>query len=225
MNDQHTRPAGGASFLWEPIGTRRMMAPELFDNEKREIARAAHDFSEREILPRIAEIESKKAGLIPELLRKAGDLGLLMVDIPVEYGGLGLSKTTSMLVAEQFSHVGSFAVSLGAHTGIGTMPILYFGTPEQKERYLPDLATGKRLAAYALTEASSGSDALAAKTRATLSPDGKHYLLNGTKQFITNAGFADVFTVFARVEAAAPAAGERPYGGFSAFIVDRTSLG
>ena len=106
-----------------------------------------------------------------------------------------------MLVAEQFSNVGSFAVSLGAHTGIGTMPILYFGTDEQKARYLPDLATGKRLAAYALTEASSGSDALAAKTRAVLTPDGKHYLLNGTKQFITNAGFADVFTVFARVEA------------------------
>jgi alkylation response protein AidB-like acyl-CoA dehydrogenase len=130
-----------------------------------------------------------------------------------------------MLVAEQFSNVGSFAVSLGAHTGIGTMPILYFGTEEQKSRYLPDLATGKRLAAYALTEASAGSDALAAKTRAVLTPDGKHYLLNGTKQFITNAGFADVFTVFARVEAGAPAAGERAFAGFSAFIVDRVTPG
>jgi alkylation response protein AidB-like acyl-CoA dehydrogenase len=138
-----------------------------------------------------------------------------MVDVPTEYGGLGLDKTTSMLIAEEFSVVGSFAVSLGAHTGIGTMPILYFGTPAQKASYLPDLATGKRLAAYALTESSSGSDALAAKTRADLMPDGKHYILNGTKQFITNAGFADVFTVFAKV------------GGsqFSAFIVDRTSPG
>jgi alkylation response protein AidB-like acyl-CoA dehydrogenase len=225
MNDNHSRPAGGASFLWEPVGARQVMAPERFDEEHRQIARAAHEFSEREILPRIAEIESKKAGLIPELLRKAGELGLLMVDIPVDYGGLGLSKTTSMLVAEQFSHVGSFAVSLGAHTGIGTMPILYFGTPDQKSRYLPDLAIGKRLAAYALTEASSGSDALAAKTRATLTPDGKDYLLNGTKQFITNAGFADVFTVFARVDSGPAGVGERAFSGFSAFIVDRVTPG
>jgi len=138
-----------------------------------------------------------------------------MVDIPTEYGGLGLDKTTSMLIAEEFSVVGSFAVSLGAHTGIGTMPILYFGTRSQKERYLPDLATGRRLAAYALTESTSGSDALAAKTRADLAPDGSHYLLNGTKQFITNAGFADLFTVFAQV------GGDK----FSAFIVERTSPG
>jgi alkylation response protein AidB-like acyl-CoA dehydrogenase len=191
------------------------MTPDLFSEEQREIARAARRFATAEIVPRIAQIESKKSGLVPELLRKAGELGLLMVDIPTDYGGLGLDKTTSMLIAEEFSVVGSFAVSLGAHTGIGTMPILYFGTPEQKAAYLPDLATGRRLAAYALTEASSGSDALAAKTRADPSSDGSYYLLNGTKQFITNAGFADVFTVFAQV------------GGnkFSAFIVDRTSPG
>src|SRR5580704_17231641 len=191
----------GASFLWESAAQSplKIMAPELFSEEQREIARAARRFSADEILPRIAEIESKKSGLVPDLLRKAGDLGLLMVDIPAEYGGRGLDKTTSMLIAEQFSVVGSFAVSLGSLTGIGTMPILYFGTPEQKARYLPDLATGKRLAAYALTESSSGSDALAAKTRADRSPDGQSYLLNGTKQFITNAGFADVFTVFAQV--------------------------
>jgi alkylation response protein AidB-like acyl-CoA dehydrogenase len=205
----------GASFLWEPGGTRKIMAPELFSEEQREIARAARRFSVDEILPKVAQIESKKSGLVPELLRKAGELGLLMVDIPTEYGGLGLDKTTSMLIAEQFSVVGSFAVSLGAHTGIGTMPILYFGTSAQKAKYLPDLATGKKLAAYALTESSSGSDALAAKTRADRSSDGSHYVLNGTKQFITNAGFADVFTVFAQV------GGDR----FSAFIVDRTSPG
>ena len=205
----------GASFLWEPTGVRPVMAPEAFSEDQQEIARSARKFSETEILPRVAQIESKKSGLVPELLRKAGELGLLMVDIPPEYGGLGLDKTTSMLIAEEFSALGSFAVSLGAHTGIGTMPILYFGTDEQKQRYLPDLATGKRLAAYALTESSSGSDALSAKSRADLSADGSHYLLNGTKQFITNAAFADVFTVFAQV------------GGnkFSAFIVDRTSPG
>jgi alkylation response protein AidB-like acyl-CoA dehydrogenase len=207
----------GASFLWESAAEspRRIMAPEFFSEEQREIARQARRFSDDEIVPRIAQIESKKSGLVPELLRKAGEIGLLMVDIPAEYGGLGLDKTTSMLIAEQFSVVGSFAVSLGAHTGIGTMPILYFGTPAQKARYLPDLATGKRLAAYALTESSSGSDALAAKTRADRSPDGSHYVLNGTKQFITNAGFADVFTVFAQV------GGDK----FSAFVVERTSPG
>jgi alkylation response protein AidB-like acyl-CoA dehydrogenase len=205
----------GTGFLWEETGSRRIMAPELFSEDQIEIARSARRFSESEILPRAAQIESKKSGLVPELLRKAGELGLLMVDIPAEYGGLGLEKTTSMLIAEEFSVLGSFAVSLGAHTGIGTMPILYFGTPSQKEKYLPDLATGQRFAAYALTESSSGSDALSAKSRADLTPDGKYYLLNGTKQFITNAAFADVFTVFAQV------------GGnkFSAFIVDRTSPG
>ncbi|HMI89835.1 MAG TPA: acyl-CoA dehydrogenase family protein, partial [Polyangiales bacterium] len=201
--------------MWEPSQGRQIMAPERFDAEQREIARTAREFSDNEIMPRVAAIEAKQPGLIPELLRKAGEIGLLMVDIPPEYGGLGLDKTTSMLIAEQFSRVGSFAVSLGAHTGIGTMPILYFGTPEQKQRYLPDLATGKRLSAYALTESGSGSDALAAKTRAELSADGSHYVLNGTKQFITNAGFADVFTVFAQI------------GGnqFSAFIVDRDTPG
>jgi alkylation response protein AidB-like acyl-CoA dehydrogenase len=207
--------AAGADFLWEPSHGRRIMTPERFSEEQREIARTAREFSDQEIMPRVAAIEAKQAGLIPELLRKAGELGLLMVDIPPEYDGLGLDKTTSMLIAEQFSRVGSFAVSLGAHTGIGTMPILYFGTPEQKARYLPDLATGKRLAAYALTESGSGSDALSAKTHAELDADGTHYVLNGTKQFITNAGFADVFTVFAQI------GGDK----FSAFIVDRDTPG
>src|SRR5580693_3982663 len=211
MTESDSTPSG-ASFLWESSSGLGIQAPELFTEEQREIARAARKFAAGEIMPRIAQIESKKSGLVPELLRKAGELGLLMVDIPAEYGGLGLDKTTSMMIAEEFSVLGSFAVSLGAHTGIGTMPILYFGTPEQKAKYLPDLATGKRLAAYALTESSSGSDALAAKTRADRTPDGQSYLLNGTKQFITNAGFADVFTVFAQV------GGDK----FSAFIVDRT---
>jgi alkylation response protein AidB-like acyl-CoA dehydrogenase len=209
-----TKPTG-SSFLWEKAGTHPIMSPERFTDEQRQLAQSGREFSEKEIMPHMREIESKKAGLVPELLRKAGELGLLMVDVPTEYGGLGLDKTTSMLLAEQFATSGSFSVSLGAHTGIGTMPIIYFGTPAQKAAYLPDLATGKRLAAYALTESSSGSDALAAKTKATLSPDGKHWVLNGTKQFITNAGFADVFTVFAKVD------GDK----FTAFIVDRTTPG
>jgi alkylation response protein AidB-like acyl-CoA dehydrogenase len=208
-------PAQGAAFLWEPTGSRTIMAPERFTEEQREIAEAGRSFFEGEIYPRIREIESKKAGLIPDLLRKAGDLGLLMVDVPTEYGGLGLGKTTSMMLAEQFAPAGSFSVSLGAHTGIGTQPIVYFGTPEQKARYLPDLATGRKLAAYALTEPQSGSDALAARTRAVRSPDGAHWLLSGTKQFITNAGFADVFIVFAKIDGS----------NFSAFIVDRASPG
>jgi len=192
------------------------MAPERFSDEQRQIAQAGRDFSEKEIHPRVAEIDSKGAGgLIAELLRKAGELGLLMVDVPSEYGGLGLPTTTSMLLAEQFSHVGSFSVSLGAHTGIGTMPIVFFGSSEQKQRYLPDLSTGKLLAAYALTEPHSGSDALAARTRAVRSADSTEFILNGTKQFITNAGFADLFTVFAKVD------GEK----FTAFLVERRSAG
>ncbi len=214
MSDEAQLPVGG-SFLWEPTGSRQIMAPERFTDEQHQMAKSGRDFSDREILPRLREIESKKVGLIPELLRKAGELGLLMVEVPTEYGGLGLGETTSMLLAEQFARVASFSVSLGAHTGIGTMPIVYFGSPKQKAAYLPDLATGKRLAAYALTEATSGSDALAAKTRAVLSSDRKHWILNGTKQFITNASFADVFTVFAKVD------GEK----FTAFIVERVSPG
>jgi alkylation response protein AidB-like acyl-CoA dehydrogenase len=207
-------PTGGA-FLWEPTGSRPITTPERFSDEQREMARAGRDFADKEIRPHIKEIESKKAGLIPELLKKAGQLGLLMVDVPEACGGLGLGKTTAMLLAEQFSGVGSFSVSLGAHTGIGTQPIVYFGTDAQKQAYLPELATGKRLSAYALTEAQSGSDALAARTRATRSPDGKSWILNGSKQFITNAGFADVFIVFAKVDGSQ----------FTGFIVDRASPG
>ncbi|HEX4620729.1 MAG TPA: acyl-CoA dehydrogenase family protein, partial [Myxococcaceae bacterium] len=205
----------GAAFLWEPTGSREIVTPERFTEDQRALARSGREFSDKEILPRLKEIESKKAGLMPDLLRRAGELGLLMVDIPTDYEGLGLSKTTSMLLAEQFASVGSFSVSLGAHTGIGTMPIVYFGTDAQKRAYLPDLATGRRIAAYALTETGSGSDALAAKTKAVRSADGKSWILNGTKQFITNAAFADVFTVFAKID------GEK----FSAFIVDRTRPG
>jgi alkylation response protein AidB-like acyl-CoA dehydrogenase len=204
----------GASFLWEPAGARAIMTPERFTDEQRQYAAAAREFADKEIMPRMREIETRKEGVMPLLLRKAGELGLLMPSVPEAWGGLGLDKTTTMFIAEQFAGVGSFSVSLGAHTGIGTLPIVYFGTDEQKRRFLPDLATGARLAAYALTEAHSGSDALAARTRATRAPDGG-YLLTGSKQFITNAAFADVFTVFAKVD------GDK----FTAFLVERTMPG
>src|SRR5688572_30798985 len=174
--------ARGGGFLWETSGSRAVMAPERFSEEQRQFAAAAREFAAKEIIPRLRDIETRKQGVMPLLLRKAGDLGLLSPSVPEEYGGLGLDKTTTMYIAEQFSGVGSFNVSLGAHTGIGTLPIVYFGTEEQKKRFLPDLATGARLAAYALTEAQSGSDALAARTRADRTPDGKAYLLTGTKQ-------------------------------------------
>ncbi len=148
---------------------------------------------------------------MPRLLKRAGDLGLLMIDVPEKEGGLGLAKATSMLVSERAAKVASFSVSWGAHTGIGTLPLVYYGTAEQKARYLPKLATGEMLAAYALTEPGSGSDATAARATAVLSPDGRHYRLNGVKQFITNAGFADLFTVFAKIDGQ----------DFSAFLVER----
>src|SRR5690606_10563360 len=146
-----------------------------------------------------------------ELLKKAGELGLLSADIPEEYGGLGLDKTSSALITEKFSRAGAFSITHGAHVGIGSLPIVFFGNEEQKAKYLPKLATGELIAAYALTESGSGSDALAAKTTAVLNEAGTHYILNGEKQFITNAAFADVFIVYAKVD------GEH----FSTFIVER----
>src|SRR5690606_37340217 len=146
-------------------------------------------FALGKVLPRTAEIESKAPGVLRELLSEAGELGLLMLDVPESYGGLGTDKTTSMLVTEQMVCVPSWAVTMGAHVGIGSLPIVFFGSDEQKRTYLPRLATGELVAAYALTEAGSGSDALAAKTTAV--EDGEHYVLNGVKQWITNAGFAD----------------------------------
>src|SRR5262249_28515779 len=149
----------------------------------------AVDFMLHEVMPRSKDIELKKEGVVPNLLRKAADVGLLSLEIPEQFGGLGLDVATSMLVSEVISRHGSFSVSLGAHTGIGTLPIVYFGNEKQREKYLPRLNSGELLAAYALTEPSSGSDALGAKTKAVLNKDGTHYVLNGAKQWITNAGF------------------------------------
>jgi alkylation response protein AidB-like acyl-CoA dehydrogenase len=206
-------PGGG--FLLEPTGSARILTPEMLNDEQRLMKETAEDFMRREVEPRTAEIEAKKPGLMRQVLQKAGEVGLLGHDIPEEYGGLGGDKTSSSLIFESVSRLGSFAVSYGAHVGIGTMPIVLFGTPEQRRKYLPSLASGERIAAYALTEPGSGSDALAAKTKAVLTPDGKSWKLTGTKQYITNAGFADLFTVFAKVD------GEK----FTGFLVERSAPG
>jgi hypothetical protein len=203
--------ARGGAFLFEPLRSRDIFITGEFTEEQLAYARVAEEFVVKEVLPRLHAIEAKEEGLMPRLLKRAGELGLLMIDIPQQDGGLGLNKATSMLVSENAAKVASFSVSWGAHTGIGTLPLVYYGTPEQKARYLPKLATGEMLAAYALTEPGAGSDATAACTTAVLSPDGRAYILNGVKQFITNAGFADVFTVFAKVD------GEQ----FTAFLVER----
>ncbi len=204
----------GASWLMDPVGSLAQFTGADFTEDDLLYAKTAEEFVRNEVLPRLEDIEAKQEGLMPALLKRAGELGLLMVDIPERYGGLGLRKTTSMLVSERGALCASFSVSWGAHTGIGTLPLVYYGTEAQKQRYLPKLATGEWLAAYALTEPGSGSDALAAKTQAVLQPDGS-YRLTGTKQFITNAGFADLFTVFAKVD------GES----FTAFLVERTAAG
>src|SRR6185436_9292060 len=188
--------APGAGWLVAPVGAYEQFTGADFSETDILYAKTAEDFVRGEVLTRLDAIEEKVEGVMPMLLKRAGELGLLMVDIPEAYGGLGLRKTTSMLVSERGAICASFSVSWGAHTGIGSLPTVYYGTDEQKQRYLPKLATGEWIAAYALTEPQAGSDALNAKTKAILDPDGKHYRLTGTKQFITNAGFADLFTVF-----------------------------
>ena len=206
-------PGGG--FLLEPTGSVTIFTPEMLTGEQRMMQETADDFVIREVLPNAAAIEAKKPGLMRELLQKAGAVGLLGHDIPEEFGGLGGDKTSSSLITEAASRLGSWAVSFGAHVGIGTMPLVLFGTLEQRKKYLPKLATGEMIGAYALTEPGSGSDALAAKTKAVKSADGKSWKLTGSKLFITNAGFADLFTVFAKVD------GEQ----FTAFLIERNAPG
>jgi alkylation response protein AidB-like acyl-CoA dehydrogenase len=201
----------GGNFLFEDRRPDEIFTREDISEEQQMFARVAEEFIQKEVLTRAEQLYSKDWPLTRELLRKAGELDLLRIDIPEQYGGLGLDKVSSAYVGEQISVMPSFGASLGAHTTIGTLPIVYFGTPEQRAKYLPRLATGEWIAAYCLTEPGSGSDALAAKTRATLSPDGKQYILKGQKMWITNGGFADLFIVFAKVD------GER----FTAFIVER----
>lgn len=203
---------GGGWLLETP---ERIYTPEDFDESVKEIARTTRTFVEREVLPLLERMEHGELSLNVPLMRKAGELGLLGIEVPEEYGGLDLPKVISTVVAEELSGSGGFSVTYGAHTSIGTLPLVYFGTEEQKRKYLPKLASGEWIAAYCLTEPGSGSDALSAKTRATLSEDGKYYILNGVKQWISNAGFANLFTVFAKVD------GEH----FTAFLVERDTPG
>ncbi len=205
------KPSGGGAFLDATVTADQVFTREDLSSAQQMFGRIAADFMRTEVLPREKEIYAKDWPLTRELLLKAGELDLLRVDIPEAYGGLGLDKVSSAYVGEQIGIMPSFAGSLGAHTTIGTLPIVYFGNAEQKARYLPRLASGELIGAFALTEPGSGSDALAARTRATLSADGTHYLLNGQKMWITNGGFGDVFTIFAKVD------GEQ----FTAFIVER----
>jgi len=215
MNESSQSRAAGGAFLIEPVTECRPFIYEDFSAEDLSLAATAEDFVTQEVLPHLEAIENKQEGLMPRLLKRAGELGLLMLEIPAEYGGLALPKAVALLVAARASECASFSVSMNAHTGIGSLPLVFYGTDAQRQRYLPKLATGEWLAAYALSEPGSGSDALGAKTRAVLSADGRSYRLNGVKQFITNAGFADLFTVFAKVD------GER----FTAFLVERTFPG
>ncbi|HEY0406284.1 MAG TPA: acyl-CoA dehydrogenase family protein, partial [Pyrinomonadaceae bacterium] len=201
----------GGSFLTIDATPQQVFTREDLSGAQQMFGRIAEDFMRAEVLPRDEEIHAKDWSLTRELLLKAGELDLLRVDIPEAYGGLGLDKVSSAYVGEQIGVMPSFAGSLGAHTTIGTLPLVYFGNEAQKARYLPRLASGEWVAAYALTEPGSGSDALAARTKATLDTDGTHYILNGEKMWITNGGFADVFTIFAKVD------GEK----FTAFIVER----
>ncbi|HEU5344255.1 MAG TPA: acyl-CoA dehydrogenase family protein, partial [Ktedonobacterales bacterium] len=189
----------GASFLTTPVTSADFLTLEKLTDEQREIRDSAATFIQREVLPKSNQIDAQEPGLMPALLKEAGEQGLLMIDVPEEYGGADLGMIVSALVAQQMRQA-SFAVAQGAHTTIGTLPIVFYGTDEQKQKYLPKLATGELIGAYALTEPGVGSDAMSIRTRATLSPDGKHYILNGAKQWISNAGFADVMIVFAKVD-------------------------
>src|SRR5690554_563584 len=190
----------GGEFLIRETAAKDIFIPEEFDEEQRMIAQSSQDFIAQEVLPKLDEIDEMQEGLMAELLTKAGELGLCGISIPEEYGGFGKNFVTSMLTAEVTGAGYSFAVALSAHTGIGTLPILYYGTDAQKEKYIPKLATGEWKGCYCLTEPGSGSDANAAKSKAIPSKDGSHYILNGQKMWITNGGFADIFTVFAKIE-------------------------
>jgi len=205
----------GGSFLLESRQPDEIFTPEDFSEQHLLIAQTAEEFAQNEIIPNIEKMEHKDFSVSRGLLKKAGELGLSSVEIPEAYGGLEMDKVTAAVIADHIAKYAGFATTWGGHTGIGTLPIVYFGTDGQKKKYLPRLAAGEIVGAYALSEATSGSDALNCRARAALSADGKHYVLNGEKMWITNAGFADLFTVFAKVD------GEK----FTAFLVERTFPG
>src|ERR1700681_368354 len=201
----------GGSFLLAPSTPEEIFSPEDFTDEHRAIARTTEEFWNKEVAPNVDAIQHQEPGLAISILRKSGKLGLTAVILSEKFGGIKIDLTSGLIVAEGVSKDGSYSGWHGAHTGIGTLPLLLFGTEEQKQRYLPKLVTAEMVAAYCLSEPQAGSDALAAKTRADLSPDGKHYILNGQKMWITNGGGADLYTVFAKV------GGEK----FTAFLVER----
>jgi alkylation response protein AidB-like acyl-CoA dehydrogenase len=205
----------GGAFLITNCAPQDVFTPADVTDDQRLIGQTAEEFVRKEVIPLIPELEQHKAGLMAQMLRKAGEIGLLGGAIPESYGGAGLDKVSATLLAEKLSGYASFAVSHGGHSSIGTIPIVYFGTEAQKQKYLPKIATGELLSCYCLSEPQAGSDSLAARTRAVLSSDGKNWILNGQKMWITNGGFADVYVVFAKVD------GEK----FSCFIVERGTPG
>ncbi len=209
-----TKSTQGGEYLIKNVHSSDIFIPEQFTEEQRMMAQACQDFIDTEITPNIEEIDSmKNPELVPTIFKKAGELGLLGITVPEQYGGMGMSFNTSMLIADIIGAAGSFSTTYGAHTGIGTLPILYYGDEAQKSKYLPKLATGEWAACYCLTEPDAGSDANSGKTKATLSADGKTYMRNGQKMWISNAGFADVFIVFAKIE---------DDKNLTAFIVEKT---
>src|ERR1700733_15585376 len=210
-----TTKISGGSFLLGERKPDEVFTPEDFTEQHQLIGQTAEEFAVNEILPNAEKMEHKDFSVTRDLLKKAGDLGLSSSEIPEAYGGLEMDKVTAAVIADHIAKYAGFATTWGGHTGIGTLPIVYFGTEEQKKKYLPRLAAGEIVGAYALSEASSGSDALNCRARAELSSDGKHYVLNGEKMWITKAGFADLFTVFAKVD------GEK----FTAFLVERNFPG
>jgi alkylation response protein AidB-like acyl-CoA dehydrogenase len=205
----------GGSFLLDTRTPEEVFTPEDFSEQHVLIGQTAEEFAQKEIVPNIEKMEHKDFSVTRDLLKKAGELGLSGVEIPEIYGGMELDKVSAAVIADHIAKYAGFATTWGGHTGIGTLPLVYFGNDAQKQKYLPKLAAGEIVGAYALSEASSGSDALNCRSRAALSPDGKHYILNGEKMWITNAGFADLFTVFAKVD------GEK----FTAFLVERNFPG
>jgi alkylation response protein AidB-like acyl-CoA dehydrogenase len=205
----------GGEYLIHDVSCGEIFTPEDFSDEQRQIGATTEQFVANEIMPHLDEIDAQNFDLVVAGMHKCGELGLLMIDAPEEYGGLELDKATSMLVSEKIAPSGAFSVVYACHTGIATLPLVYYGTPQQKQRYLEKLISGQWCGAYCLTEPGSGSDALGARTTATLSADGKYYLLNGTKQYITNGGFARLFIVFAKIDKEH----------FTAFLVEKDFAG
>ncbi|MGB7668391.1 MAG: acyl-CoA dehydrogenase family protein [Candidatus Acidiferrales bacterium] len=207
--------ARGGGFLISSCTPEEVFTPGDITGDQKLIGQTAEEFVTKEVLPLVTELEQHKEGLMAQVVKKAGELGLLAGGIPEEYGGAGLDKVSATLLSEKLAAYASFAVTHGGHSGIGTVPIVYFGTEQQKKKYLPRIATGEIISCYCLSEPQAGSDALAARTRAVLSPDGQNWILNGQKMWITNGGFADLFVVFAKVD------GEK----FSCFLVERGAPG